>query len=93
MKGIILAGGGRRVSPISASATYGQYFGVTLSEENHKQFYISEGFAHGFLVLCDDAKFCYKVTDFYHPGDESGMDLTTYLRICMSRLVYWCLQC
>ena len=55
------------------SPTYGRYFGVTLSEENHKQFYISEGFAHGFLVLTDEAKFCYKVTDFYHPGDESGM--------------------
>ena len=55
------------------SPTYGKYFGVTLSEENHKQFYISEGFAHGFLVLSDEAKFCYKVTDFYHPGDESGM--------------------
>ena len=55
------------------SKTYGRYFAVTLSEENHKQFYISEGFAHGFLVLSDEAKFCYKVTDFYHPGDESGM--------------------
>ena len=55
------------------SPTYGRYFGVTLSEENHKQFYISEGFAHGFLVLTCEAKFCYKVTDFYHPGDESGM--------------------
>ena len=55
------------------SPTYGRYFAVTLSEENHKQFYISEGFAHGFLVLSDEAKFCYKVTDFYHPGDESGM--------------------
>ena len=55
------------------SPTYGRYFGVTLSEENHKQFYISEGFAHGFLVLSDEAKFCYKVTDFYHPGDEGGM--------------------
>lgn len=57
----------------SGSSTYGQWFGVELSEENNKQFYISEGFAHGFLVLSDVAKFCYKVTDFYHPGDESGM--------------------
>lgn len=55
------------------SSTYGQWFGVELTEENHKQFYISEGFAHGFLVLSDTAKFCYKVTDFYHPGDEGGM--------------------
>lgn len=38
-----------------------------------KQFYISEGFAHGFLVLSDEAEFCYKVTDFYHPGDEGGL--------------------
>lgn len=57
----------------SDSKTYGQWFGVELSEENNKQFYISEGFAHGFLVLSDIAKFCYKVTDFYHPGDEGGL--------------------
>ncbi len=55
------------------SATYGQWFGVELSAENKKQFYISEGFAHGFLVLSDVARFCYKVTDFYHPGDEGGI--------------------
>ncbi len=55
------------------SATYGQWFGVELSEENKKQFYISEGFAHGFLVLSDVAEFCYKCTDFYHPGDEGGL--------------------
>lgn len=57
----------------SGSKTYGQWFGVELSEENNKQFYISEGFAHGFLVLSDVAKFCYKVTDFYHPGDDGGL--------------------
>lgn len=55
------------------SATYGQYVGVELSEENKKQFYISPGFAHGFLVLSDEAEFCYKVTDFYHPNDEGGL--------------------
>lgn len=55
------------------SPTYGQWFGIELSEENKKQFYISEGFAHGFLVLSDIAEFCYKVTDFYHPGDEGGL--------------------
>lgn len=55
------------------SKTYGQYFGVELTAENKKQFYISEGFAHGFLVLSDTAEFCYKVTDFYHPGDEGGL--------------------
>lgn len=57
----------------SESETYGQWYGVELSEENNKQFYISEGFAHGFLVLSNIAKFCYKVTDFYHPGDEGGL--------------------
>ena len=55
------------------SSTYGQWYGVELTEENKKQFYISEGFAHGFLVLSDEAEFCYKVTDFYHPGDEGGL--------------------
>lgn len=57
----------------SGSDTYGKWFGVELTEENKKQFYISEGFAHGFLVLSDVAEFCYKVTDFYHPGDEGGL--------------------
>lgn len=55
------------------SKTYGQWFGVELTQENKKQFYISEGFAHGFLVLSDTAEFCYKVTDFYHPDDEGGL--------------------
>ena len=55
------------------SPTYGQWFGQILSEENKKQFYISEGFAHGFLVLSDVAEFCYKTTDFYHPEDEGGL--------------------
>lgn len=57
----------------SNSKTYGKWFGVELSEENKKQFYIPEGFAHGFLVLSDYAEFCYKCTDFYHPGDEGGL--------------------
>lgn len=57
----------------AGSETYGKWFGVELTEENKKQFYISEGFAHGFLVLSETAEFCYKVTDFYHPGDEGGL--------------------
>ena len=57
----------------SDSETYGKWFGVELTEENKKQFYIPEGFAHGFLVLSDIAEFCYKCTDFYHPGDEGGL--------------------
>ena len=55
------------------SPTYLQWFGVELTEENKKQFYISPGFAHGFLVLSDTAEFCYKCTDFYHPNDEGGL--------------------
>lgn len=57
----------------SGSATFGKWFGVELSAENKKQFYIPEGFAHGFLVLSDEAEFAYKCTDFYHPGDEGGL--------------------
>ena len=55
------------------SDTYGKWYGIELSEENKTQFYIPEGFAHGFLVLSDFAEFCYKCTDFYHPGDEGGL--------------------
>ena len=55
------------------SVTYGKWFGIELSEENRKQLYIPEGFAHGFLVLSENAEFCYKCTDFYHPGDEGGI--------------------
>lgn len=55
------------------SKTFGKWFGVELSAENKKQFYIPEGFAHGFLVLSDEAEFAYKCTDFYHPGDEGGL--------------------
>ena len=55
------------------SATYGKWYGVRLSEKNKKQFFIPKGFAHGFLVLSEEAEFCYKCTDFYHPGDEGGL--------------------
>ena len=55
------------------SETHRKWFGIELSEENKKQFYIPEGFAHGFLVLSDVAEFCYKCTDFYHLGDEGGL--------------------
>lgn len=57
----------------SGSPTFGRWFGQILSEENKRQFYISEGFAHGFLVLSDVAEFCYKTTDFYQPDDEGGI--------------------
>ena len=55
------------------SATFGKWYGVLLSEENKKQFFIPKGFAHGFLVLSDYAEFCYKCSDFYHPNDEGGL--------------------
>jgi len=55
------------------SKTFGKLHGVILSEENKKQFYIPEGFAHGFLVLTDEAEFVYKCTDYYHPEDEGGI--------------------
>ena len=50
------------------SPTYGKYVGVLLSAENKRQFFIPKNFAHGFLVLSDEAEFVYKVDDFYHPN-------------------------
>ena len=55
------------------SPTFGKWYGVLLSEENKKQFFVPKNFAHGYLVLSDYAEFCYKCTDFYHPGDEGGI--------------------
>lgn len=55
------------------SKTFGKWVGVTLSAENKKQFYIPEGFAHGFLVLSDEAEFTYKCTDYYTPSAEGGV--------------------
>lgn len=55
------------------SSTYGRYYGVILTEDNKKQFLIPKGFAHGFLVLSDEAEFCYKCDEFYHPEDEGGI--------------------
>jgi len=55
------------------SQTFGKWYGIELTEENKKQFFIPKGFAHGFLVLSDMAEFCYKCDDFYYPNDESGI--------------------
>lgn len=55
------------------SPTYGQWFGLELSEENNRQLYIPEGFAHGFYVLTDVAKFFYKVTDYWYVDEEIGI--------------------
>lgn len=56
----------------AGSATFGKWHGVVLSAEKQNQFYIPEGFAHGFAVLSETALFAYKCTDFYHPEDEGG---------------------
>lgn len=55
------------------SKTFGQWHGVVLSESNFREFYIPEGFAHGFYVLTDIAKFEYQVTNLYHPEDEGAI--------------------
>ena len=55
------------------SSTFGKWFGVELSAENKKQFFIPKGFAHGFYVMSDYAEFTYKCSDFYHPNDEGGI--------------------
>lgn len=56
-----------------ASPTYGQYVGVELSEDNHRQLWVPPGYAHGFLVLTDEVDFIYKCTDYYDPSDEGGV--------------------
>lgn len=53
------------------SPSYGEWCGVTLSEENKTQFWLPPGLAHGFVVLSDTADFEYKCTDYYDPSDES----------------------
>lgn len=55
------------------SETYGKWYGVLLSAENKRQFYVPEGFAHGFLVTSEYATFVYKCTRYYDPSDEGGL--------------------
>ena len=55
------------------SPTYGAWEGILLSSENKKQFYVPEGFAHGFLVLSDEAVFNYKCTNLYSPEYDGGL--------------------
>jgi dTDP-4-dehydrorhamnose 3,5-epimerase len=52
------------------SPWFGQWVGIHLSETNHRQLYVPVGFAHGYLVLSDDALFTYKCTDYYHPETQ-----------------------
>lgn len=55
------------------SATYGQHVAVELTEDNHRQFFIPKGFAHGFAVLSETAVFQYKCDEFYHPEADGGI--------------------
>lgn len=55
------------------SPTWGRWEGAVLSAENRRQLFIPRGFAHGFLVLSEEAEFCYKCDDVYRPGDEGGL--------------------
>ena len=56
------------------SKTFGEYVAVELSEENHRQFFIPKGFAHGFEVISEVAVFQYKCDEYYHPESEGGLD-------------------
>lgn len=55
------------------SATFGQWFGANLSEDNRRQLWIPPGFAHGFCVLSESADLCYKCTEYYHPEDDRSL--------------------
>ncbi|MBE6332997.1 MAG: dTDP-4-dehydrorhamnose 3,5-epimerase [Bacteroidales bacterium] len=57
------------------SPTFGQHIAVELTEENHRQFFIPRGFAHGFAVLSDVAVFQYKCDEFYHPEADGGINI------------------
>lgn len=59
------------IDPVSP--TYGQYVGVELSEDNHRQLWVPPGYAHGFCVLTDEVDFIYKCTDYYDSLDEGGV--------------------
>ena len=58
------------------SPTYGEHVAVELTEDNHRQFFIPKGFAHGFAVLSDVAVFQYKCDEFYHPESDGGISIT-----------------
>lgn len=55
------------------STTYGKWYGVILSGENKRAFYVPAGFLHGFLVISEEADFAYKCTEYYYPDDEYGV--------------------
>ena len=57
------------------SPTYGQHVAVELTEDNHRQFFVPRGFAHGFAVLSETAVFQYKCDEFYHPESDGGISI------------------
>ena len=57
------------------SPTYGQHVAVELTEDNHRQFFVPRGFAHGFVVLSETAVFQYKCDEFYHPEADGGINI------------------
>ena len=75
------------------SPSFGQHFAIELTADNHKQFFVPAGFAHGFVVLSDYATFFYKVDKFYEPGNEVGImyndaDLNIDWRLPTSELIF-----
>ena len=75
------------------SPSFGQHFTIELTADNHKQFFVPAGFAHGFVVLSESATFFYKVDKFYEPGDEVGImyndkDLNIDWKLATSELIF-----
>jgi len=75
------------------SPSFGQHYAIELTADNHKQFFVPAGFAHGFVVLSDEATFFYKVDKFYEPGNEMGImyndaDLNIDWRLPISELIF-----
>ncbi len=75
------------------SPSFGQHFSIELTSDNHKQFFVPAGFAHGFVVLSETATFFYKVDKFYEPGNEVGImyndaDLNIDWRLPTSELIF-----
>ena len=61
------------VDLVPTSATYLKWFGIRLSEKNHKMLYIPKNYAHGYQTLCDESEIFYQVSQFYVPGSEAGL--------------------
>ena len=75
------------------SPSFGQHYAIELTADNHKQFFVPAGFAHGFVVLSDAATFLYKVDKFYQPGNEVGImyndkDLNIDWKLPTSELIF-----